>query len=455
MWRRILASGVAVAVTALGWAPPALALDGIRTPRNPSYKVTLSSDASGTLWTGHASVSFTNLSVDPLGDVNLRLWGNARGRCPAAATAASAMPVTVSHVTGGTAGPLTVRCTSLRIILAKRLRRGQSASIGYDLQIRVPAGAGRFGREGPYNFLGNALPVLAVRDGAGWHREPYTHVGQPFYTVSGDFTVTLDHPASLLVPATGTAVDAPGSAGRTVTTVTAANVRDFAWAAGPFSLLRGISATGVTVNVYGTSAATAKRAGSMSAVAGSAMAANVQFGAYPYGEIDVVLDNRFPVTGGHPGVAYPGIVFSRADTGSLVQAVARQWWYGIVGDDEYDSPWLDEAFAAYATDLYFKRTGAGCWRKVAWASRVEKVTNSMAYWDAHPSRYATVVSAYGSCALHDLRRKLGSDKMRNLLRVYAGAHWYKVTTTAEFKAHAQSVSPAYLSAFWRAHRIPG
>jgi hypothetical protein len=60
----------------------------------------------------------------------------------------------------------------------------------------------------------------------------------------------------------------------------------------------------------------------------------------------------------------------------------------------------------------------------------------MAYWDAHASRYGTVVYGYGKCALHDLRRTIGTTAMLNLLRSYAQAHWYGVSTVPDFKAAA-------------------
>jgi hypothetical protein len=94
------------------------------------------------------------------------------------------------------------------------------------------------GHDGAYNFIGNALPVLAVRDTAGWHLDPYTNNGESFYSLISDFDVTLDHPTALAVPASGTSTDTPGASGRTVTHAVARSVRDFAWAAGPSSRFR-------------------------------------------------------------------------------------------------------------------------------------------------------------------------------------------------------------------------
>ncbi|MEU6406390.1 M1 family metallopeptidase [Streptomyces sp. NPDC046985] len=431
--------------TGSGCAVAPLAADATRTPAAPGYTVSLSSNSSGTGWTGHESVSFTNASPTALSEVYLRLWDNAHGGC-------SALPIKVSNVSGGSAGALSADCTSLKVTLPSPLAQGGSASIGFDLGITVPSGADRFGHDGAFSFLGNALPVLAVRDGAGWHLDPYTNNGESFYSLAADFKVTLDHPSSLLVPATGASTDAPGSSGRTVTTATASKVRDFAWAAGPFSKISGTSPGGVAVNVYSVSNISSSSAQSMLSTAKSAVDAHAsRFGAYPYGELDAVIDNNY----WFGGMEYPGFVLDLVSSTALTHEIGHQWWYGIVGDDEYNSPWLDEAFTDYATDLALGKTGTNCWSSVSWASSAEKITDSMAYWDAHSSRYSTVVYGYGKCALHDLRRLLGDTAMAKLLKDYAAAHWYGVSTTAEFKAAAQAATSTDLTSFWTQHRIDG
>jgi hypothetical protein len=422
--------------------PPA---DSTRTPATPSYSVNLSSDTSGTVWNGHESATFTNASSTALSEVYLRLWDNYHGTC-------SAMPITVSNVTGGTAGALSVDCTALKIDLPTPLKQGQTATVGFDLGITVPSGADRFGHDGAFSFIGNALPVLAVRDAAGWHLDPYTNNGESFYSLAADFRVALDHPTTLLVPATGASVDTPGSSGRTITTATASKVRDFAWAAGPFSKISGTSTAGTPVNVYSVSGISSADAQSMLTTAKSAVDAHAaRFGAYPYGELDAVIDNNF----WFGGMEYPGFVLDLVSSTALTHEIGHQWWYGIVGDDEYNNPWLDESFTDYSTDLALNKTGTNCWNSVSWASSAEKITNSMAYWDAHSSRYSTVVYGYGKCALHDLRRVLGDSAMAKLLKDYATSHWYGVSTTSEFKAAAQAATTTDLTSFWAQHRIDG
>ena len=60
-----------------------------------------------------------------------------------------------------------------------------------------------------------------------------------------------------------------------------------------------------------------------------------------------MIDNNF----WFGGMEYPGFVLDLVSTTALTHELGHQWFYGIVGDDEYNSPWLDEAFTDYATDL--------------------------------------------------------------------------------------------------------
>ncbi|WP_018686034.1 putative Ig domain-containing protein [Actinokineospora enzanensis] len=426
--------------TVTGVTPPG---DTSRTPVNPAYTVTLTSNSTGDTWTGHQSVSFTNASPTALPEVYLRLWDNAHGSCPTT-------PITVTNVTGGTASALTVSCTAMKVTLPTPLAQGQSGTIAFDLKIVVPSGADRFGHDGAYNMVGNALPVLAIRDGAGWHLDPYTNNGESFYTVISDFDVTLVHPTSLLTPATGTSTETT-SGGTTTTHATAIKVRDFAWSAGPFSKVSGTSGKGVRVNVYGVSGISTADANSMLNLSRDAIDVHSgRFGDYPYQEVDVVLDNNF----WFGGMEYPGFVMDLVSTTALPHELAHQWFYGIVGDDEYNAPWLDESFTDYATDLYRGINGQGC--SITWQSSAEKLTDSMAYWDAHSSRYSPVIYNYGKCTLHDLRRLIGDTAMANLLKSYAQSHWYGISTTAEFKAAAQAAAGSRdLTSFWAQHRVEG
>ncbi|MGP3947573.1 M1 family metallopeptidase [Streptomyces sp. 7N604] len=426
-------------------------------PAHLAYDIRLRADATATRWTGRQTVSFTNTGGTPLREVYLRLWGNAWDGCgPAGRTT----PVQVTRVEGGTARGLSAGCTALRVDLPEPLPHGARGTVGFDLAVTVPDRAERFGRHGPYRFLGNALPVLAVRDAThGWHLDPDVGFGESYYTLAADFRVRLDHPSALNVPTTGTATTRRGEpGGRTVTTATARQARDFAFAAGPFRTATALSPSGIRITAYRTAATPAPAADAARRVAAEAVDDfGARFGRYPYGEVDLVLHDGFDATGGD--MEYPGLVLLNAGSlnpGSLnpgaagsatVHEVAHQWWYGIIGNDQFGSPWLDEAFAVYAEDVFRGDHRPGC-RPAADAAR------SMGHWAARGGgAWKAAVYEGGSCALHDLEREIGGPAMARLLRNYARDRWYGVSTTATFQRAAEAVAHKDLGPFWREHGI--
>ena len=417
------------------------------TPDHLRYDVTLRGNADGSHWTGRQRVTFRNASERPLHEVYVRLWGNGDDKC---GTPGTPSPVRLTKVSGGTAGQLTVNCTALRITLPKPLARGERTAIAFDVSITVPERNARFGREGAFRFLGNALPVLAVHDAKGWHLDPYVSTGESSYALASDFRARIDHPAALKVPATGRTWTSPGKPGRTVTHSVANRVRDFAWAAGPFRTAIETSPGGVRVKSYWApnTPAAGVRLNRKDGVA-AVDRFGEEFGRYPYGEIDLVMTKEF---GG--GMEYPGLVLlgTTEEGGAVVHEVAHQWWYGIVGNDEYGAPWLDESFAQYANARFYGWDTSDCWADDDWPSESTALTNSMSYWAEHRNEYHVVYTA-GPCALARLEDTLGSDTMARLLKRYARDHWYGLSTTAAFKKAAQSVTDKDLGPFWEKYRI--
>ncbi|MCN9242580.1 M1 family metallopeptidase [Streptomyces sp. RY43-2] len=447
--RRRLPVALATALLAAGTgvAEAAPESTAAATPDLPRYDVTLRADTDGTHWTGQERVSFRNASEQPLREVYLRLWGNGVDGC---GTSGSPSPVAVSRVRGGTAGSLDVDCTALRVTLPTPLERGRRTAVSFDVSLTVPGRNERFGSEGAFRFLGNALPVLAVHDAAGPHLDPYVATGESFYTVAGDFQVTLDHPSTLRVPATGRTSSGPGAPGRTRTHSVAHHVRDFAWAAGPFRTAEETTPGGVRVRSYWSPDTPAEgvRLGRQEGAA-AVDRFGEEFGDYPYGELDLVMTPEF---GG--GMEYPGLVLlgTTEEGNAVVHEVAHQWWYGIVGNDEYGAPWLDESFAQYANYRFYGVDTVDCWDPDDWPDEDAALTSSMSYWSQQPNWYHLIYTS-GPCALFDLERTLGSATMARVMKRYAADHWYGISTTADFKKTAQSMTDKDLTSFWESHRI--
>jgi aminopeptidase N len=137
--------------------------------------------------------------------------------------------------------------------------------------------------------------------------------------------------------------------------------------------------------------------------------------------------------------------------------LAHQWWYGIVGDDQYREPWLDEAFATFS-EAMISGTAAELCNHVAWPSAEARISLGMDYWARHARDYQAVVYRGGACALQRLGEVIGRARLRTLLRSYADAHRFGWSTTADFIAAADAIAatlqpPVDLTGFWKQHRI--
>ncbi|WP_309147835.1 hypothetical protein [Streptomyces sp. NTH33] len=123
----------------------------------------------------------------------------------------------------------------------------------------------------------------------------------------------------------------------------------------------------------------------------------------------------------------------------------------VVGNDQYRAPWPDESFAQYANFRFYDWDTRDCRDPDDWPDQDAALTSSMAYWAKHPGTYHLVHTA-GPCALADLERTLGAATMARLLKGYARDHRYGVSTTADFKKTAQSMTDKDLASFWKTHR---
>ena len=47
---------------------------------------------------------------------------------------------------------------------------------------------------------------------------------------------------------------------------------------------------------------------------------------------------------------HTALIMTPPDGYIVVHELAHEWWFGSVGDDQAESPWLDEGFATYAEE---------------------------------------------------------------------------------------------------------
>ncbi|NUP48170.1 MAG: M1 family metallopeptidase [Catenulispora sp.] len=449
------AAGAAVAGPGAPEAPVAAAPSNAETvalgeptaPGSALYTVALRSDDTGHSWSGTEKISFTNPGKVPISEFWIRLWGNGPTGC------GDTPPERISALAGGRIAETTQNCTAYRLVLDAPLAPGARGEVGFTLAIDAPVRQDRFGVNGVDTYLGNALAVLAVKDENGWALPPYVNFGESYYSLAADYDVTLDHPARLQVPSSGTVAGEVSVAGdRLLTHVTAAKVRDFSWSAGAFQHDSVVTASGVTVDAYWPNSESDSRCRELMRYAADALDSyGKRFGAYPYPRFTIVFDE---FGSAFDGMEYPNYVLSSAHEGAVAHEVAHQWWFGLVGDDQYRHPWLDEAFAEYSAEEF--QGGATPAHGCDWIASDERMDASMEVFEkAGDPLYHDAVYHEGTCMLYDLEHTIGRDAMNRVLRGLVDRYGYGVVRPEDVRAMAAEVSGKDLAGFWARWRNTG
>ncbi|NUR58454.1 MAG: M1 family metallopeptidase [Catenulispora sp.] len=415
-------------------------------PGSAVYTVALTSDATGHSWSGTEKISFANPGHAPISEFWIRLWGNGVTGC------VGSPPERISALIGGRIAETTENCTAYRIVLDTALAPGARGEISFGLAIDVPVRQDRFGVNGVDTYLGNALAVLAVKDENGWELPPYVAFGESYYSLTADYDVTLDHPAALQVPSSGTVVGETPVGDRIVTHITAAKVRDFSWSAGAFNHDHMVTASGVTVDAYWPNSESDSRCRELMRYAADALESyGVRFGAYPYPRFTIVFDE---FGSAFDGMEYPNYVLASAHAGAVAHEVAHQWWFALVGDDQYRHPWLDEAFAEYSAERF--QGGVTPAHGCDWIAADERMDVGMDVFErAGDPLYHDAVYHEGTCMLYDLEDTIGRDAMNRLLHGLVDRYAYGVMRPQDVRALAAEVSGKDLSAFWARWRNAG
>jgi len=444
----------AVVTTAVGAAPADA--DAVW-PKPTRYSASLRYDARAQVLSGSERIAFVNNGPRSLSSVWLRVWPNGYGSC--------ARPwARVKLARGGRSAGLRGGCPALRVQRAHPRAGGGGGALPVRLRVKVPRVADRFGQDRGIVYLGNALPLLDVVEPDGPSLEPYSAIGDPFYSLVAAWSVRLDVPRRLVAASTGEVTTSRGIGhGFRRLRIEAPQARDFAIVVGRFAVDSSVTSGGVRLRRYRPAGESRSASLATLRVARAAVETYTSwYGAPGERSIDLV-----PGIGGDgsfgSGMEYPGLVLTPDRPQVVAHELAHQWWYSLVGDDQWRSPWLDESFAEFssrrlpASVVGRDRLDCDLADPVTQYGRAP-LTASMQHWDAAgASAYYREVYLGGTCALRSLEHDLGRDAMTAFLRSYVAAHRWGVVTRADFVAALRAAAPpGYdVDAFLRRARLAG
>jgi hypothetical protein len=256
--------------------------------------------------------------------------------------------------------------------------------------------------------------------------------GDPFITASSPFvrlTVTSDRAVTIATSGRRVAVN-----GRTQV-FEATDVRDFTFVADP-----GLRATAATVGdtrVVAYARSAGRRAALLRETSRALVRLEQLLGPYPWRVLTVAE------TAGGYAVESPGAIWIPRGAASgrlpwlVSHEIAHQWFYGLVGSDQANEPFADEAPADYLA-----RYVTGSLR----SSRCAQDELDRSIYAYTTSCYFETVYVQGSQVLETIRKRTGTGAFFGAMQAYLAEHRNGIGSTRELLAAFDAVDPVDLAA---------
>ena len=374
-----------------------------RSPRNANYTITARLDPSTRTITATETIAWRNITENPTSELRFHLYWNAwknprttfmRERALGSGRESSAraeddwarIDVNVVKVlgrdltgakryiardddlsTGSGASRAETRTdnpydeTVMAIPLPEPIAPGAGATIDISWTAHVPRTFARTGAIGNFFFIAQWFPKLGVLQNEGWNCHQF-HAGTEFFSDYGVYDVSLTVPNGWIVGATGVQTDRRNDSDTTTThRYYQEDVHDFAWTTSRDYLERSarfehpsLPPVEMRLLLQPEHAAQADR--HFIATRTTLKYYGEWYGAYPYGHITIV-DPAWQSGAG--GMEYPTLFTAgtrwlapaRVTTPEevTVHEAGHQFWYGIVGNNEFEDAWMDEGFNQFST----------------------------------------------------------------------------------------------------------
>ena len=426
-------------------------LDGL--PGASVYEIDLEISDDLLSLLGHEVVCYTNREGVTLDEVMFRLFPNLLG---------GSAVVSALRVDGQDVEPLyELADSAMRVPMAGGLEPGHGVTIEMDFEVEVAQEMER--NYGLFGFFDGVLslhefyPVIPVYDDEGWNVELPPREGDITYFDTSFYEGQVTAPDELVLVASGVEVAREASGGRQVVTLAAGPARGFYLAASE-DYTRVSGKVGETqVNSYALRGREDGAELALGFAMGALQSYSERFGTYPYTEFDVVSTPMMAL-----GMEYPGMTAITLEVydldatvrgvpapgmmeGTVGHEVAHQWFYNVVGNDQIDEPWLDEAVVQYATGLYYLdkygEPGYRGWRG-SWIDRWTRADQAeipigLPVAEYPDGAYGAIVYGRGPLFVEALAEEMGQETFDAFLRDYYQSHAWDIGTGQAFRRLAE------------------
>lgn len=346
--------------------------------------------------------------------------------------------------------------------LDKSYSSGQRVKIAIDYDLTLPKGDKRLSITAKTVNLGNFYPILAVFDDKGEAVFcDYYGIGDPFYSETADYKVSVTVPSEYTVAASSYASSLDVDGDLTKYEYRQSAVRDFAIVMSKEYNVVSKNAGDTTVNYYYYADQTPEETVSLAAEALNYF--SDRFLKYPFDTFSVAQ-----ATFSEGGMEYPlsCLVSDKLSVEgyryALVHEIAHQWWYSLVGNDQVNESYLDESLAEYSAYLFFdEHNGYGLPSQnfideaVSAVKLCEKINQGRAGFSPKVKQslteyggeyvYVNMVYNKGLLMMKSAENVLGREKTINRLSAYCKKYAYRIANTEDFLSAMGNLKPIILS----------
>ncbi|MGN0961888.1 MAG: M1 family metallopeptidase [Christensenellales bacterium] len=354
----------------------------------------------------------------------------------------------------------------LEVKMLDNLTPNEDVNIYIKYSVTLPNINHRFGYGEDTINLGNFYPIACVYQDGDWVIDSYHYNGDPFYSEISNYNVSLTCNSNLKLASTGNLNKTTSNENTNTYNISAKAVRDFAIVlSDKFEIVSG-NIDGVKVNYYYYKNKYPSEC--LQAGLDGVRTFNSLFGKYPYATLNIVESNFV-----HGGMEYPNLVLisDAVDIQSdyinvIVHETAHQWWYGLVGNDEFSYGWLDEGLTEYSTILFYNENPS---YNVNTSELIKNTTNSFStFVDVYTkvfgeadttmnrklneytneSEYVYIAYVKGLLIFDSLEEILGHDKFIRCLQYYFEQNKFGISTPDKLIEAFEKSSKTELSSFF-------
>ena len=350
--------------------------------------------------------------------------------------------------------------TILEVRLPTSLEPGERTVVKLNYEISIPQTENRFGwTNDTYNF-GNCLPIISLWDDKdSWNNDLYFERGESFNSEFSFYNVALTVPDEFTVAATGSTLKTVHNTNSTKTIYYETGlVREFAFVASKNFEVMTDSWENITINSYYFPEDEKSGRKALDIGMNAIKLFSEHFERYPYGQFNVV---ETYLGGGmeYPNLVMIGAFFYKPEYEPYLESLiahetAHQWIPFLVGSDQNDEPWLDEAFAVYSDLLYhewvygrqMKELLLGRYRQSYYQYGLSERDGQVGadVW----STTSMAIYYKGAIVLEMLRWVVGDEIFFDILSNFCSEHKFKLTRAEDFIATAENISGQELGWFF-------